>query len=52
MLSHLRSVFNSVHNKDKWVDRLVLRRDSRVVVIKEKRKKSRFSFCHAVLRIT
>lgn len=51
MLPHLRTVFNSTHNKDKWIDRSALRRDSREVVIKEKRRKSRFSFCCTVLRI-
>jgi len=27
-----------MHNKDKWIDRLALRRDSREVVIKEKKE--------------
>lgn len=40
-----------MHIKDKWMDGLALRRENREAVIKEKRRRSRFSFCCTVLRI-
>lgn len=38
-----------MHNKDKWMDGLALRRENGEAVIKEKRRRGRFSFCCTVL---